>query len=313
MKKLYTVLLLLSVCAIYAQAGQVTISGVIKNATKDTLYVRSETSKKAILVNAQGAFKETVDLTEPGLYELYYGEDGTALFLKDGYDLTIDVDAKDFSKTLSFKGKGEKENSFLLMASQDVDPTDTQLATKMGMMYLSLDKDFHAILNKQVEGDKDAAAKNREARQALKKLNGTPSAQFVFENFKGGTSKLKDFKGKYVYIDVWATWCGPCKMEIPHLQKVEEKYHGKKIEFVSISVDKKKDLEKWKKMVSEKSMGGIQLFADKDWDSDFIKAYGINSIPRFIIIGPDGKIVDADAKRPSDPELQVQLDELLKK
>jgi len=102
-------------------------------------------------------------------------------------------------------------------------------------------------------------------------------------------------------------------MEIPHLQKVEEKYQGKKIEFVSISVDKKKDLEKWKKMVSEKSMGGIQLFADKDWDSDFIKAYGINSIPRFIIIGPDGKIVDADAKRPSDPELQVQLDELLKK
>ena len=312
MKKLYTVLAVIYICAAYAQTGQAVLSGVIKNTTKDTLYIRSETSKIAIVPNAKGAFKETIEVAQPGLYELYYGEEGSALFLKAGYDLTIDVDAADFSKTLTFKGKGEKENTFLHMASQDVDPTDTQFGTKMGMMYMALDKDFHDILNKQVEDDKEAARKNKEARGALKKLNGTMSLQFAYENFKGGITKLKDFKGKYVYIDVWATWCGPCRMEIPHLQDIEKKYHGKKIVFVSISVDKKKDQEKWKKMVADKSLGGTQLFADKDWDSDFIKAYGINSIPRFILIGPDGTIVDADAKRPSDPELQVQLDSLLK-
>lgn len=68
-----------------------------------------------------------------------------------------------------------------------------------------------------------------------------------FENIKGGTTSLKDLKGKYVYIDVWATWCGPCKAEIPHLKSLEEKYQGKNIVFVSISVDSKEDHDAWQK------------------------------------------------------------------
>jgi thiol-disulfide isomerase/thioredoxin len=146
----------------------------------------------------------------------------------------------------------------------------------------------------------------------MKEMSGKPSPSFAYENFKGGTTKLDDYKGKYVYIDVWATWCGPCRREIPYLQKLEEAYHGKNIEFVSISVDVKKDYKEWRKMVADKSLGGVQLYADKDWNSDFIKAYGINSIPRFILIDPKGNIVNADAARPSDPELKEQLDKLLK-
>jgi alkyl hydroperoxide reductase subunit AhpC len=93
---------------------------------------------------------------------------------------------------------------------------------------------------------------------------------------------------------------------------VEEKYHDKKIAFVSISVDVQKDHDKWKNFVKEKSLGGIQLFADKDWNSDFTKAFGINSIPRFILIDPNGKVVSADELRPSDPKFQEKLDTLLK-
>ena len=73
-----------------------------------------------------------------------------------------------------------------------------------------------------------------------------------------------------------------------------------------------KDFEKWKKFVAEKQLGGVQLFADKDWNSDFIKSFGINSIPRFILIDPSGKVVSADAARPSDSKLSEQLDALLK-
>ncbi len=132
---------------------------------------------------------------------------------------------------------------------------------------------------------------------------GGPSPSFNYENRKGGTTSLESLKGKYVYIDVWATWCGPCLREIPALQKIEKDFHGKNIEFVSISIDARKDYEKWKKMVTDKQMGGIQLMADKDWNSQFVQDYGIMGIPRFILIDPDGKILNADAPRPSDPAL----------
>ena len=140
---------------------------------------------------------------------------------------------------------------------------------------------------------------------------GTPSPKFEdYENFKGGVTSIDDLKGKYVYFDIWATWCGPCKAEIPYLKEVEEKFHGKNIEFVSISIDKIKDHEKWKKMIVEKALGGTQLFADNDWNSKFITEYLIKGIPRFILVDPEGNIVSADAPRPSNPKL-VEMFEAL--
>lgn len=139
---------------------------------------------------------------------------------------------------------------------------------------------------------------------------GKPSPAFDYENHKGGKTSLESLRGKYVYVDVWATWCGPCRKEIPSLKKVEEQYHGKNIEFVSISIDAVKDHEKWNKFVTEKQLGGIQLFADSDWNSKFVKEYAIDGIPRFILIDPSGNIISADAPRPSDPKLITLFSDL---
>jgi len=140
---------------------------------------------------------------------------------------------------------------------------------------------------------------------------GKASPKFIdYENFAGGTTSLDDLKGKYVYIDVWATWCGPCKREIPFLKDIEKKYHNKNIEFVSLSIDKVSDRDKWKSMVTDEELGGIQLFADNDWKSSFVKDYQINGIPRFILIDTEGNIVDPNAPRPSSPELIELLTEL---
>lgn len=133
---------------------------------------------------------------------------------------------------------------------------------------------------------------------------------FDYYNYNVGKTKLKDLEGKYVYIDIWATWCGPCIAEIPDLKEKEKKYHDKNIEFVSISIDEMKDNDKWKKIVEEKELGGIQLLADNAWKSQFVKDYKINGIPRFILIDPSGKIVSADAPRPSDDKLVKTFDDL---
>ncbi len=140
---------------------------------------------------------------------------------------------------------------------------------------------------------------------------GNPSPVFDFENHKGGTTSLESLKGNYVYIDVWATWCGPCLREIPALKEVEKDYHDKNIKFVSISIDIPKDYEKWKTMVTEKELSGIQLISDNNWKSTFVQEYDILGIPRFILIDPQGNIVSSDAPRPSDSELRKTFDELL--
>lgn len=130
--------------------------------------------------------------------------------------------------------------------------------------------------------------------EALKAGNVAPN--FSFPDIKGKLISLSDFKGKYVYIDVWATWCGPCKAEAPHFEELKKIFKGKNIVFISVSVDDTK--EPWEKMVTEKQLSDIQIFAS-GWSSSITKDYLINSIPRFLLIDRDGKILDSNADRPS--------------
>ncbi len=135
---------------------------------------------------------------------------------------------------------------------------------------------------------------------------GALSPDFNCTDLSGKKVTLSDFKGKYVYIDIWATWCGPCQREIPHLQKLEERYHGKAIYFVSISCDTNR--KAWENRVRA-GLKGIQLhFATGD---TFMNKYMIKGIPRFILLDKEGKIISADMSRPSDPKTIAKLDELL--
>lgn len=137
---------------------------------------------------------------------------------------------------------------------------------------------------------------------------GQPSPAFDCETPDGSRRTLADYAGKWVYIDIWATWCGPCRREIPHLRKLEEKYAGQPIVFVSISVDEDRDA--WKSLVEKQKMEGEQLHFDgKD---KFCDSYKVAGIPRFILIDPEGRIVDPDMTRPSDPATAAAFDKLLK-
>jgi len=141
---------------------------------------------------------------------------------------------------------------------------------------------------------------------------GQKGFEFSYKDSNDKPVQFSDFKGKYVYIDLWATWCAPCKAEIPHMKKLEEDYHDKNIAFISISLDKIKDTQKWKDFVKNKELQGIQLMADKDFDSAIAVNYDVNSIPRFLLFDPQGNILNVNEKRPSEPELRMVLDKLLK-
>jgi hypothetical protein len=91
---------------------------------------------------------------------------------------------------------------------------------------------------------------------------------------------------------------------------MDEAYKGKDIAFVSLSIDKMEHKDKWLKMIEDENLGGIQILADQDWNSDFVTAYNIKGIPRFILIDKEGNIVNANAPRPSDPYLKEVLSTL---
>ena len=142
-------------------------------------------------------------------------------------------------------------------------------------------------------------------------IKGQPSPKFKdYENFAGGKTSLDDLKGNYVFINIWATWSSPNKGEIDFLKELETTYKGKNIKFVSISVDKAADHDRWKSMVAENKFAGIQLFSDKDMESSFVQEYLIKTTPQYILIDPNGNIVSANAPRPSSRKLIRLFSEL---
>lgn len=127
-----------------------------------------------------------------------------------------------------------------------------------------------------------------------------------YVDIDGKTVNFDDLKGKYVYIDVWATWCGPCCQEIEPLKELEGIMHGKNIHFVSISVDASR--EAWIKKVRAENMTGIQLYGGPS--AKIMKDYSIAGIPRFILLDKEGKMINGNMTRPSDPATLKTLKEL---
>lgn len=137
---------------------------------------------------------------------------------------------------------------------------------------------------------------------------GDVSPGFTYQDINGKKVSLADLKGKPVYIDIWATWCPPCRAELPYLKKLEEKY-GEQVYFVSISCDM--DKTKWETMVKQEKLGGIQLHFGND--QSLMQAYAVTGIPRFILLDAEGKVISPDMTRPSDAATAGKLEELVKK
>ncbi|MBI4648039.1 MAG: TlpA family protein disulfide reductase [Bacteroidia bacterium] len=157
------------------------------------------------------------------------------------------------------------------------------------------------------------SAKKEQTEEKPQKINIQKKDEAIKNDFEliGLDEKkvlLKNFKGKVIYIDFWASWCGPCRQQFPHAKEMKAKLTKKQKEqivFLYISVDN--NYESWKKAVKALDIEGMHVIAPGDWNSEIAKYFNIVSIPRFVIIDKKGNIVNSNAKRPSEGVLQDLL------
>jgi thiol-disulfide isomerase/thioredoxin len=329
-------LLLLAVMAIASctqekDAAYLSLSGKLEN-NKDSIITISinQAAIKKITLNSDGTFKDTLRVEKGAVYTFGTSQTKRApIYLKNGFDIKLNGDSEEFMASFVFSGKGADNSNFIvaqIKESQKLgNPTlilemeETEFKNKVETIkrrydsiltsYKNIDSTLIAMANQQTTQMINYFNKTYTSNKAMAK--GTPSPKFEdYTDFKGGKKSLDSFKGKYVYVDIWATWCGPCIKQIPFLKTLEKEYKRKNIEFISISTDEARRSggswdaaeKKWKDFIKARQLTGTQLWAGQDFS--FQQAYQINAIPRFILIDPQGNIVDANAPRPSDPKLK---------
>ena len=142
-------------------------------------------------------------------------------------------------------------------------------------------------------------------------LLGKPAPDFKLENLEGGQTSLSDFKGKVVYLDIWATWCRPCLEEMKKGKKLKEAFvDNKEVVFLYVSIDKEAD--KWRTYVKNNSIHGVHLISREGSEEKLLERYDVPYIPRFVLIDKEGNIVQYEAKPPSDATIEADIKALLK-
>lgn len=149
------------------------------------------------------------------------------------------------------------------------------------------------------------AAVNKEFENLRYTMKGAALPAIQFEDAEGNTQSLDQFKGKYLFIDLWASWCVPCIKMTPYVQELEKQYEGKNITFVAISIDGNK--QSWLSKMQELKLHGHQLL---DQASAFTKSLNITGIPHYLIYDQSGKLVVYKGDMPDNPKLKVTIDQL---
>lgn len=334
MKQTFYLLLtvaILTACTKETPQNYLSFSGKLENNKDSTLtIVNNQGPIKTIKINADGTFKDTLSVKEAAIFTIQTSPAKRApIYLNNGYDLKLSGDSEKFMTSFKFSGEGADNSNFILAQIEEsqnlgnpsliLELEEVAFQNKLK----SIENRYDSILNSYKELDSAMVSMaKQQTSQMIAYFNqaynqnktmgpGKPSPKFTdYVDYKGGKKSLDSFKGKYVYLDIWATWCGPCIQQIPFLKELEKEYHNKNIEFVSISTDEARRNggsweaaeKKWRNFVKDKSLTGVQLWSGKDFS--FQQAYQITGIPRFILIDPNGNIVDANAPRPSEPRLK---------
>jgi len=280
------------------------------------------------IVNANFSYQAALRKLQYPLYYNYFKPDST-IVLSDTFDSffqNLDIDNEDnllvpgfrsfIDDYVSFKASQEgKKVTTLESSNASFDQIEALFTNKklrdltsFNLMNAVLESSYNDAMElmprfKSIQSSQIYSYEvENKFNQVAHLVKGKEAPGFTYQSFNNQEVSLASLKGNVVYIDVWATWCGPCLQELPFLDELQKRFSAKdKIVFVSVSIDNEK--APWAAAVKQKDLKGIQLFADGNWGSTIARDYKIRGIPRFIILAKDGTILDANAIRPSDERL----------
>jgi thiol-disulfide isomerase/thioredoxin len=324
-----TTLFFYCISSVFAQDNHLKLLVNIDHRSGDLLTINtSRKNPKNIKINSDGFFNDTLSV-KPGIYQMFDGAKFVEMFLKNGYDLTVTYDTEQIDKTLVFSGTGEEENKYIINSRLREKDLDFDKLLKMKLI------EFKAALEKKKEDDikrledskldsvfincqKSNIEKNiSEILKYYYKVNDlekpieVENPQFEYEDNNGKFINLKSFKGKFVYIQIWSIKSSLAKAEAPYLREIIRKYSNQGFAFVNISLDPETEYDNWKAYIDENELTGTQLIADLGWKSMFLVDFQVTSIPRYILLDADGKILQPNAPRPSNPRLREGFEQLI--
>jgi hypothetical protein len=315
-------------------------SGTIKNSKENHFMIIGKHINQQINLNEDGSFLDTLKIKVITTNAFKINSIQIPIYFKNGYNVQLNADANNYINTIKYIGEGNKENEYLLsqfkygkkagnvgengifslnetefsanmkkykkgldsinLIYKDIDPALLELTKKQNIKSLDLVKNLY-------NSTKEA---NKKQKEALKKLaKGIISPTFNnYENTKGELVSLKDFRGNYVYIEIWGTWIKKYTENAKKANKIKHKYINKNIKFITLCADNKASSgtiryakQKWKLAVESNKLLGTHLFAGND--REFLKEYQVRFLPRYILIDPKGQIITAKAPALYENEL----------
>ena len=301
------------------------VEGTVDGATEGMIYLKSFRNKMFFTEDSaeirDGQFRFAGKTAQPLLYGLQTAEmDYPAQFILENTRMKVAIDA---DGEVSVQGSPENDifqaNADLaqregykidsLIAKYPASPSAAYFLYRYFTYQLPLEE-LKAVRGK-LDASLAACPYVQELDEIIRKLEkvqiGQVAPDFTLPDTAGVNVSLSDFRGKYVLVDFWASWCPPCRRENPNVVAAFQQYKDRNFTVLGVSLDK--DRQRWLKAIADDHLTWTHVSDLKYWDSEVPALYGVRGIPSNVLLDPEGKII---ARNIREAELQETLEKVLK-